>query len=126
MRGIVLACCLLFAASGASAADQAVNADLIRLHDELHLTDAQDAAWRDYTMAIAPDPQMEARHRSTDQLISELPTPRRIALIEANMAQDQADFHRQGAAVIAFYNQLTPEQQRTFDYQTAPSRSQQR
>jgi hypothetical protein len=50
-----------------------------------------------------------------------LPTPRRIALIEATMTQDDADFRRQGAAVNAFYAKLTPEQQRTFDRDTLPS-----
>ena len=120
MRWIVLVCCLAFAATGASAA-QAVNAALIRLHDELHLSDAQEGAWRDYTTAIASSPQMEDRHRAMDELLPQIPTPRRIALIEANMAQDEADFHREGAAVVAFYQQLTPEQQRTFDAGTLPS-----
>jgi hypothetical protein len=36
------------------------------------------------------------------------------------MTQDLSDFRRQGAAVNAFYNALTPSQQRTFDQQTLP------
>jgi hypothetical protein len=47
-----------------------------------------------------------------------VPTPRRIALIEATIAQDAVDFRRQGAAVTAFYGKLTPGQQKIFDQDT--------
>ncbi|WP_165837151.1 Spy/CpxP family protein refolding chaperone [Phenylobacterium hankyongense] len=110
--------CLGLMASAAAAAPQAVNAELIRLHDDLHLSEAQESAWQAYTTAIAPDPQAEARHRSTSELLPLVPTPRRIALIQATMAADQADFARQGAAVTAFYGQLSVDQQRTFDQDT--------
>lgn len=121
MRWLVLGCCLFIAAPGAAAAQQAVNAQLLRLHDDLHLSEGQEPAWRDYTLAIAPSAQLEARHRATDEMLPVLPTPRRIALIEATMATDAADFRRQGQAVTAFYNQLTPGQQRTFDVETLPA-----
>ncbi|WP_293383411.1 Spy/CpxP family protein refolding chaperone [Phenylobacterium sp.] len=111
---------MAMSASAARAA-QAVNADLIRLHDELHLTETQEPAWRDYTNAIAPDPQTEARHRATEELLPMVPTPRRIALIEATMAQDDLAFRKQGEAVKAFYALLTPEQQKVFDRETLPS-----
>jgi hypothetical protein len=107
--------------AGPALAEQAVSAQLIRLHDDLRLSQTQEAAWRDYTRAIAPNPQLEARHRAADQLIPLVPAPRRIALMEATMASDLADFRRQGEAVTAFYNQLTPEQQRTFDRETVPA-----
>jgi len=103
--------------------DQAVSADLIRLHDDLQLTDAQEPAWHDYTVAIAPNPQLQARHQATTELLPMVPTPRRIALIEATMAQDDLDFRKQGAAVNAFYGKLTPEQQKVFDRDTLPSGS---
>jgi hypothetical protein len=123
--GLVSFCCLVFAACGdAQAADQAVSDQLIRLHEALGVTPAQEGAWRDYTIAIAPSAEAEDRHRAMEQLLPQLPTPRRIALIEANMERDMADFHRQGAAVIAFYQQLTPDQQRIFDAQTLPSADQ--
>jgi hypothetical protein len=101
--------------------EQAVNADLIRLHDDLQLTDAQEAAWHDYTVAIAPNPQTQARHQAASELLPMVPTPRRIALIEATMAQDDLDFRKQGAAVNAFYGKLTAEQQKVFDRDTLPS-----
>nr|MEA2797561.1 hypothetical protein [Phenylobacterium sp.] len=124
MRWIALSFCLSIAALGGAAwAAEAVSAELIRLHDDLKLSDNQEAAWRDYTTAIAPDPQQAARHRATTELLPTEPTPRRIALIEANMAQDAIDFRRQSAAVIAFYGKLTPAQQKIFDQDTLPSGS---
>ncbi|HEY2753539.1 Spy/CpxP family protein refolding chaperone [Phenylobacterium sp.] len=105
-------------------AEQAVTAKLIRLHDELRLSDGQEGAWHDYTMAIAPDPQAIARHRATTELLPLVPTPRRIALIEATMAQDAIDFRRESAAVSAFYARLTPQQQQIFDRETLPSGAQ--
>jgi hypothetical protein len=120
MRVLALVCCLVLWAPGALAQEQAVSADLLRLHDDLHLSEVQEAAWRDYTRAIAPDTQAEARHRAAAELMPAVPTPRRIALMQATLESDAADFHRHAAAVIAFYGQLTPAQQRTFDLETAP------
>jgi hypothetical protein len=125
MRWIVLGFCFAMAAAGAASGAQAVNAELIRLHDDLRLSDSQEQAWKDYTAAIAPDPQTQARHRATQALLPLVPTPRRIALIEATMAEDTRDFQRQGAAVKTFYSKLTPDQQRTFDRDTLPSSSDQ-
>ncbi len=108
------------ALGGPARAAQAVSAELIRLHDDLKLSDSQEAAWRDYVTAMAPDPQQTARHRATTELLPLVPTPRRIALIEATMAHDAIDFKRQSAAVTAFYGKLTPAQQRIFDQDTLP------
>ena len=106
---------------GASGAGQpAGSAELIRLHDDLHLSASQEQDWRQYAVAIAPSRDVMARHRATSELLPLVPTPRRIALIEATMAQDAIDFRRQGEAVTAFYARLTPEQQRTFDRETLP------
>ena len=126
MRWVVLGFCAVlgaFGAGGAARAAEAVSAELIRLHDDLKLSDGQEAAWHDYTTAIASDPQQLARHRATTELLPLVPTPRRVALIEATMAQDAVDFRRQGAAVNAFYGQLTPAQQKTFDQDTLPQGS---
>lgn len=89
------------------------------LHDALHLTSAQEEGWRGYVAAISPDPAADARHREAARMLPSLPTPRRVDLINAQVDADAAMVHRQGTAVKAFYASLTPEQQRTFDRQTA-------
>jgi hypothetical protein len=129
MRRIILSFCLVAVAAGVARAqpvrpprtEPAINAQLIRLHDDLRLSDSQETAWRDYTVAIAPSRDAEARRRATTELLPLVPTPRRIALIEAAMAQDDLDFRRQGEAVNAFYAKLTPDQQKTFDRDTLPT-----
>ena len=51
-------------------------------------------------------------------MLPQLTTPRRIALIDAAMERDVADFRRQGDAVTAFYGRLAPDQQAIFDRET--------
>jgi len=110
-------------ASGAIAQTPAER--LNRLHDSLNLNAAQEPAWRDYVAAVAPNPTGAARRQATQELLPQLSTPRRIALIDATMEQDIADLHRQGEAVTAFYGRLTPDQQAIFDRQTLPAPSDQ-
>jgi hypothetical protein len=112
----------LAAAAAAQPIDTSVTPQLTRLHEALRLTPSQEPAWTAYARAIAPNPDVDARHRATDQMLPSLPTPRRVALIEATMAADLADVRKQGGAVMSFYLQLTPSQRKTFDDQTLPSR----
>ncbi len=94
--------------------------DPTALHDALHLTPVQEEAWRTYRIAMTPDPGAQARHTSAQMMMATLPTPRRIDLIEAEMASDLDVMRRQGQAVKTFYATLTPDQQRIFDQQTLP------
>ncbi len=119
---LFLACLSVAGAAAAQPLDTAVTPQLNHLHEDLRLSPAQEAAWTAYTRAIAPNPEVDARHRATDSLLPTLPTPRRIALIAATMQADEQDFRRQGSAVTTFYAQLTAEQRRTFDAETLPSR----
>jgi protein CpxP len=112
---------LAFSVLALAGAAHAQTPDLSSLHDALHLTAAQESAWRSYTHAINPDPQAEARHRQAGLLLPTLTTPRRVDLIDAEMEDDLAVMQRQGEAVKAFYALLTPSQQRTFDHQTKPN-----
>jgi hypothetical protein len=93
------------------------------LHDALHLAPAQEAAFRAYAAAVTPSREALARQQATEQMLPQLPTPRRLALIQAAMEKDADDFKREGAAVNAFYAQLSPDQQRIFDRETLPSAS---
>jgi protein CpxP len=99
---------------------------LSRLHDELHLTADQAPAWSQYQAAMEQGAQMQVRHAATQRMLPQLQTPRRLALLDAAMSQDLADFRRQGQAVLAFYNSLTPAQQRTFDSEAMASGGQSR
>lgn len=123
MRLITLALCLATLAPAAAWAqvDTAVSGDLARLREELHLASNQEAAWRRYAASVSTNTDAEARRRATVELLPTLPTPRRIALIDAAMAKDMDDFRRQAAIVEGFYSQLTPDQQRTFDRSTLPA-----
>ena len=87
----------------------------------MNLKADQEPAWRDYTTAITSNSEGAARREATQHLLPQLPTPRRVALIDATMEQDLAYLRRQGAAVITFYNHLTPDQQSIFDRQTVPA-----
>lgn len=116
IAGIVLAA--LAGSAQAQAQPQAQRANLMALHDALHLTPDQEPAWRAYLAATAPDPQADARRQAAVAMIPNLPTPRRIDLITAAMQQDLDAFRREGAAVKAFYAILTPAQRATFDRQT--------
>ena len=97
---------------------------LSQLHDALRLTVTQEPAWRAYVAALSPDPAMEARRRSAADMMAKLPTPRRVDLVNAEMAEDMAAMRRQGDAVKVFYAQLTPQQQSVFDRITAEAQAQ--
>ncbi len=115
---------LAFSVLAFAGAVRAQTPDLSSLHDALHLSQAQESAWRTYTHAIAPDPQAEARHRQAALLLPTLTTPRRVDLVDAEMQDDLAVLQRQGQAVKTFYALLTPSQQLTFDRQTKPNAQQ--
>ncbi len=117
MRVLIPALALGLLIAGSTVA-QTSPPQIAQLHDALHLSAQQNDAWQAYAKATTPNPQVLSRRRSAQQLLPQLPTPRRIALMEAVMEDQLADFHRQSAAVGAFYAQLTPEQQRVFDQQT--------
>jgi hypothetical protein len=90
-----------------------------RLHDALGLAPAQEQAWSAYQSAIADNPQQRARDQQARMLMPTLPTPRRLALIRAQMQSNLDMFEQTSRAVSAFYATLSPEQQRIFDRETA-------
>jgi len=90
-----------------------------RLHDALNLSPPQEQAWQAYQAAIAQDPQQKARAQQAQMLMPTLSTPRRLALIRAQMQSDMEIFNQNANAVLNFYATLSPEQQRIFDRETA-------
>lgn len=120
MRTVLMGLCLGLALSGAAAAQPQASTTSTKLHDDLRLTTGQESAWQQYLRALDEGGQMQARRQAAEQLLPQIPTPRRLALMDATMADELADFRRQRTAVEAFYSHLTPDQQRTFDRDTAP------
>jgi protein CpxP len=118
MRKLLAAVTLSLAMAGAAQAQQST-AGPGRLHDALNLSPAQEQAWQSYQAAISQNPQQRARQQEAQMLMPTLPTPRRLALIRAQMQNDMDVFEQNARAVNAFYMGLNPEQQRIFDRETA-------
>ena len=119
MRVFLTAVCLALALPAAAMAQQ-TSPVLSKLHDELRLTPEQEGAWRQYAAAMNDQGQMQARRQAAELMLPQLQTPRRLALMQATMADELGDFNRQSLAIDAFYGALTPDQQRTFDRETVP------
>ncbi len=120
MRTVLMGLCLGLALGGAAAAQQSPSSASTKLHDDLRLSIGQEGAWQQYLRTLDEGGQMQARRQAAEQLLPQIPTPRRLALMDATMSDELADFRRQRTAVEAFYNRLTPDQQRIFDRDTAP------
>ena len=71
-----------------------------KFKQQLQLTPAQEGAWSTYMEAMK---------------LRALPTPERLRALRE---QHAADADRRGEATKAFYGQLTPAQQKTFDTQS--------
>ncbi len=93
---------------------------LQRLHDALHLTADQQAAWKGFTAQAGPDPEAEAQARAAEQMMPKLHAPQRVDLSVAAMRAQLEAMERRGKALKAFYAALTPAQQAIFDRETLP------
>ena len=87
---------------------------MAELKTQLKLTPAQDGAWNQYTAAMQP-PAMGQRERMDRTEFEKLTTPQRIDRMQQRATERQAQMKQRGEATKAFYAQLTPEQQKTFD-----------
>lgn len=93
------------------------------LKAKLQLTAAQEPAWQVFTAAVKPTamPKFEPINREE---LEKLTTPERIqkltALHNARFQEMQTHMKQHADATLAFYNQLTPEQQKTFDAESLP------
>ena len=110
---------LALAAWSPSALAQGPN--LQGLHDALHLSASQDAAWQSFQAASQPDPQQTARSRAAQAMLPRLTSPQRVDLSIAAMEADLRTMQDRGAALKAFYVTLSPDQQQIFDRQTLPT-----
>ena len=88
---------------------------LAELKAQLKLVPAQEGAWTAFTAALQPPAQ--ARPRMQRGEFAQLTTPQRIDLMAQRQTERAARMQQRGDATKAFYAQLTPEQQKTFDQQ---------
>ena len=92
---------------------------LTALKDKLKLTGAQEGAWSSFTAASQP-PAGAARPQRMDRAeFAKLTTPQRLEHMQARQAERSARFAKRAEATKTFYAALTPEQQKTFDAETA-------
>ena len=84
------------------------------LKAQLKLTPAQEGAWNQYTAAMQP-PAPDARGPASRADFARLSTPERIDLMQKRADERHARMKQRGDATKAFYAQLTPEQQKSFD-----------
>lgn len=119
---ILTAAALAAMTMGAAAqAQPQTSADVLdRLHEALHLSANQEAAWAAFQAASGPDSQQQARERSAQMMMPNLHAPQRVDLSIAVMRADMRTMERRGAALKTFYATLTPAQQATFDRETLP------
>ena len=99
-------------ASGASGPGRARRFQGGKLKEQLKLTEAQEAAWKQFTDAMHPPappaPQERVDWRS-------LTTPQRLDRMQELADKHHAAMRQRHDAIRTFYAQLTPEQQKIFD-----------
>ena len=90
---------------------------MAQLKASLKITPEQEGAWSQFESAMQPPPPPE---RPNPDEWTKLTTPERIDRIEQRSAEHQQHMKQFGDAVKAFYAQLTPDQQKTFDASAMP------
>lgn len=89
---------------------------LADLKQKLQVTPAQEAAWTSFANAMQPPAQ---RPRVDREAMARMTTPDRIDHMRSLREQRQAEMDRRADATKAFYAQLSAEQKKTFDDETA-------
>jgi hypothetical protein len=105
---------------GSSPGGSSPDAAMKELHDALHLSAQQEAAWQTYRAQMASTGQARARQQAAAKMMPTLDAPRRMDLIEAEMRQELADLRTRSLALKNFYALLSPAQRQTFDQRTLP------
>jgi hypothetical protein len=90
---------------------------LAALKEKLKLTSAQEGAWSTFTSATQP-PAGPRPHMDRAEF-AKLTTPERLERMQARQAERSAMFAKRADATKTFYATLTPDQQKTFDAETA-------
>lgn len=82
-----------------------------RLKERLQLTPAQEPAWNALVAQMQPRPRPDTPREAW----AGLTTPQRLDRMEALKAERNQAMQQRHAAIRAFYAQLDPAQQKTFD-----------
>ena len=93
-----------------------MNRHLAALKEKLQITAAQETAWNSFASAMQPAANLQRPDR---QAMANMTTPERIDQMRAMRDRRNAEMDRRAEATKAFYAQLTPEQKKTFDTETA-------
>ena len=92
------------------------NQHFAQLKQKLQIQPNQEAAWTSFVNAMQP----AARGQRPDrEAIARMSTPDRIDHMRALRNQRIVEMDRRGDATKAFYEQLSAEQKKTFDAETA-------
>ena len=84
-----------------------------RLKTRLQLTPAQEPAWLAFVARMQPEKGPRSQGEQTKW--SELTTPQRLDLMQARMAEREANMGKRFEAIKSFYATLNPSQQKVFD-----------
>ena len=90
-----------------------------KLKADLKITAAQEPAWNAYVARTAHEPRKPVAAEDW----SKLTTPQRLDKMQALKAERDAEMSKRVDATKAFYAQLTPDQQKTFDVQSGLQRA---
>jgi len=93
-----------------------MNRHFAALKQKLQITASQESAWTSFTTAMQPPADLQRPDR---QALAAMTTPERIDQMHAMRDRRNAEMDRRAEATKAFYAQLTPEQKKTFDAETA-------
>ncbi|MFT4266785.1 MAG: Spy/CpxP family protein refolding chaperone [Xenophilus sp.] len=88
---------------------------LAALKGKLKLDASQEGAWATYTAALQPPADAKPPQRPDRAEFAKLTTPERLDRLQARQAERAAEFAKRADATKAFYAQLSPAQQKTFD-----------
>ena len=94
-----------------------VNRHLADLKQKLQISASQEAAWTSFANAMQPPATMQ--QRPDRQALGTMTTPERLDQMRAMRDRRNAEMDRRADATKAFYAQLSAEQKKTFDAETA-------
>ena len=93
-----------------------VSQRLADLKQKLQVTSAQEPAWTSFANAMQPPAQPP---RADREALARMATPDRLDQMRLLREQRNAEMDRRAEATKAFYAQLSTEQKKTFDDETA-------